>query len=127
MNPQEFRQCLNEVRELMAQERYKEAIVILETLKSEDSVSESDFNYNLIHELYQLDSNCKSAFHQQLILERLLNISKNQKRISFTELNDDIKKNLNLNISEEILRREVEILILRNLITCRIEETTIIF
>lgn len=127
MNPQEFRQYLNEVRELMAQERYKEAIVILETLKSEDSVSESDFNYNLIHELYQLDSNCKSAFHQQLILERLLNISKNQKRISFTELNDDIKKNLNLNISEEILRREVEILILRNLITYRIEETTIIF
>lgn len=127
MNPQEFRQYLNEVRELMAQERYKEAIVILETLKSEDSVSESDFNYNLIHELYQLDSNCKSAFHQQLILERLLNISKNQKRISFTELNDDIKKNLDLNISEEILRREVEILILRNLITYRIEETTIIF
>ncbi|MHA2400834.1 MAG: hypothetical protein ACXADU_18345 [Promethearchaeota archaeon] len=127
MKPQEFRQHLNEVRELMVQERYKEAILILETLRAEDSVSESDFNYNLIHELYQLDSNCKSALHQQLILERLLTISNNQKRISFTELNDDIKKNLNLNIVEEILRREVELLILRNLISCKIEETTIVF
>jgi hypothetical protein len=127
MKPQEFRQHLNEVRELMVQERYKEAILILETLRAEDSVSESDFNYNLIHELYQLDSNCNSALHQQLILERLLTISNNQKRISFTELNDDIKKNLNLNIVEEILRREVELLILRNLISCKIEETTIVF
>ncbi|MHA2185264.1 MAG: hypothetical protein ACXAAI_09705 [Promethearchaeota archaeon] len=127
MNPQEFRKKLNEVRELMAQEQYKEALNLLEKLKKDEANSESDFNYNLIHELYQLDSNCKSALHQQLILERLLNISNNEKRISFKELNEDIKKNLDLNISEEILRREVELLILRNLISCRIEETTIVF
>ncbi|MHA2472157.1 MAG: hypothetical protein ACXAES_02870 [Promethearchaeota archaeon] len=127
MNPQEFRKKLNEVRELMAQEQYKEALNLLEKLKKDEANSESDFNYNLIHELYQLDSNCKSALHQQLILERLLNISNNEKRISFKELNEDIKKNLVLNISEEILRREVELLILRNLISCRIEEATIVF
>ncbi len=127
MNPQEFRKKLNEVRELMAQEQYKEALNLLEKLKKDEANGESDFNYNLIHKLYQLDSNCKSALHQQLILERLLNISNNEKRISFTELNEDIKKNLDLNISEEILRREVELLILRNLISCRIEETTIVF
>ena len=100
---------------------------LLEKLKKDEANSESDFNYNLIHELYQLNSNCKSALHQQLILERLLTISNNEKRISFTALNDDIKKNLDLNISEEILRREVELLILRNLISYRIEETTIVF
>ena len=126
MNPQEFKKRLNEVRELMVQERYKNAIDILETLKETEKNSESDFNYNLIHELYQLDSNCKSGYHQQIILERLLNISNNEKTVLFKELNDYLRDNKDLLISEDILRREVELLILRDQIKCKIEGNKIL-
>ncbi|MHA1915541.1 MAG: hypothetical protein ACW986_04790 [Promethearchaeota archaeon] len=127
MNPQEFQNRLNEVRELMVEEQYEEAINILEVLKADEANDESDFNYNLIHELYQLDSNCKSAYNQQLILERLLNLSNNEFVINFAELKEDIRKNNDLDLSEDILRREVELLILRNLINCRIEGNKIVF
>ncbi|MHA2122038.1 MAG: hypothetical protein ACW990_12620 [Promethearchaeota archaeon] len=111
----------------MVEEQYEEAINILEVLKADEANDESDFNYNLIHELYQLDSNCKSAYNQQLILERLLNLSNNEFVINFAELKEDIRKNNDLDLSEDILRREVELLILRNLINCRIEGNKIVF
>ena len=127
MNPQEFEQLLNEARELMTQEKFTEASVILEKLKGIDKISEYDYNYNLIHQLYQLDSNCKSAHHQQIILEIITNIPTTKNSISLNELNELLRDKENLNISEEILRREVELLILRNLLSCRIEKNQLIF
>ncbi|MHA2280489.1 MAG: hypothetical protein ACXAC5_06530 [Promethearchaeota archaeon] len=127
MNPQEFMKLLNEARELMTQEKYTEAIVILENLKELDESSEYDYNYDLIHQLYQLDSNCKSAFHQQMILEIIKAIAITKNSISIEELNNLLIDKKNLNISQEILRREVELLILRNLLHCKIETNQLIF
>ncbi|MBY8984153.1 MAG: hypothetical protein KGD65_03720 [Candidatus Lokiarchaeota archaeon] len=127
MNPQEFVQLLNEARELMIQEKYTEAIIILENLKDLDKSNEYDYNYDLIHQLYQLDSNCKSAYHQQRILEIIKNISINKSSISLDELDKLLRDMDNLNISEDILRREVELLILRNLLDCKIEGDQLIF
>lgn len=121
MNPQEFMKLLNEARELMAQENYTEAIVILENLKELDKSSEYDYNYDLIHQLYQLDSNCKSAHHQQIILEIIKNIPITKDSLSLNELNNYLKDKENIIISEDILRREVELLILRNLLQGRME------
>ena len=127
MNPQEFVKLLNEARELMTQEKYSEAITILENLKDLDKSNEYDYNYDLIHQLYQLDSNCKSAFHQQRILEIIKNILINKNSISLDELDKQLRDMDNINISEDILRREVELLILRNLIDCKIEGDRLIF
>ena len=126
MDPQEFMNQLNQVRELMIQENYKDTLPILERLKEFEKKSDFDYSYNLIHQLYQLDSNCRSAYNQQIILENLLNISIKKKSISFDELNQILSHKANLNLSEEILRREVELLILRNLLQCEIDEKIII-
>jgi len=127
MNPKEFMKLLNEARELMAQEKYTEAVAILETLKNSDKSSEYDYNYDLVHQLYQLDSNCKSAYHQQRILEIIKNIPIIKNSIKLDEIYKLLRVKGDLNISEEILRREVELLILRNLLNCKIEGDQLIF
>lgn len=127
MNPKEFMKLLNEARELMTQGKYTEAIVILETLKNSDKSSEYDYNYDLVHQLYQLDSNCKSAYHQQKILEIIKNFPITKNSIKFEEIHKLLRVKGDLNISEEILRREVELLILRNLLSCKIEGDRLIF
>ncbi len=115
MKPNEFANRLNEVQELMAREKYKEALVLLENLKELDMTS--DFDYNLTHKLYQLDSNSRSLYNQQIILDRLNSINKEKTMISVTEFNEMLKLRDNLILEEPILRRELEILILRGIIS----------
>ncbi|MHA1986755.1 MAG: hypothetical protein ACW98D_08960, partial [Promethearchaeota archaeon] len=125
--PKEFIKLLNEVRELMSQEKYIEAMVILENLKSSDKNSESDFNYELVHQLYQLDSNCKSAYHQQRILQVIQNIPVTNNSIKLEDIHKELEFKEEVNITKEILRREVELLILRNLLNCKIEGDQLVF
>ena len=115
MKPNEFAIKLNEVQELMAKEKYKEALVILKNLKELDKIS--DFDYNLTHKLYQLDSNTRSLYNQQIILERLNSIDKEIDMISVSEFNEILKIKDDLLLEEPILRRELEILILRGIIS----------
>ena len=126
MNPKEFIEKLNGVRELMTQEKYTEAIKILDRLKNTEKNSGYDYNYDVIHQLYQLDSNCRSVYNQQIILNHLKNISDKKKSISFEELNQELKDKYNLNLNDQILRREVELLILRNKLYCKIDKDIII-
>ena len=121
MNTTEFLKHLKETRELMIQEKYTEAIAILDKLKDDEQKNKNEFNYNLVHQLYQLDSNCRSAYRQQIILESLRNISSEKTSISFDELNQKLREKGSLDINDEILRREVELLILRNLLVGKIE------
>ena len=127
MNPKEFMNQLNEAQILMDLEKYKEAMIILDKLKEFEKKSDYNFNYGLIHTLYQLDSNCRSSYNQEIILNHIKEISHEQKSISFQELNQIIKENEELDIGEDILRREVELLILRNLLLCKIEGNQLIF
>ena len=115
MKPNEFADSLNEVQELMAKEKYKEALVLLENLKDLDKTS--DFDYNLTHKLYQLDSNTRSLYNQQIILERLNSIGKEIDKISVAEFKEMLKLKDELLLEEPILRRELEILILRGIIS----------
>ncbi|KKK62765.1 hypothetical protein LCGC14_3001040, partial [marine sediment metagenome] len=77
--------------------------------------------------LYQLDSNCRSAFHQQIILEIIKDISNKEQSISLNKLYQILRDKSNLKIGNEILRKEVELLILRDLLKCKIEGNQIIF
>ena len=124
MDIQDFINQLNQVQELMQKENYKEAISIIEKLKEVET--ESDFNYNLTHRLYQLDSNAHSLFNQQKILKIINELSSSCDSISFQELNQVLREKNELNLSIDILQREIEILILRNLISCKIEKDNIV-
>ena len=115
MKPNEFADRLNEVQELMAKENYKEALLLLENLKELDKTS--DFDYNLTHKLYQLDSNTRSLYNQQIILERINSIDKEIDMISVAEFNEKLKLQDHLFLEEPILRRELEILILMGIIS----------
>ncbi|MFX1594059.1 MAG: hypothetical protein ACFFCL_15320 [Promethearchaeota archaeon] len=125
MNTKEFMNQLNKVQELKDLEKYKEAIILLDKLKEIEK--NSNLNYDITHRLYQLDSNSRSLYNQQIILKQLSNISKMNYSISFHELNQVLKEKNKLELSNDILRREVEILILRNLLTCRIDGERLVF
>jgi len=125
MKTQEFIKRLNDAQELMFKEKYKEAIEVIEQLKKIEKTG--DFNYNLTHKLYQLDSNSNSLYNQQIILKNLLTLSKERNSISLNKLNHLLKENEGLNIDTSILRREIEILILRSLLSAKFEEDNLLF
>ena len=125
METQEIVKELNNIKELMTQEKFAEAIVLIEKLKEKDKAS--DFDYTHTHQLYHLDSNARSLYNQQIILKRIKEISLNQNSITFQYLNKLLKSYNELNLSEDILRREIEILILRNQLKCKLDGETINF
>ena len=127
MDTSKFNENLEEIRKLMIQEKYSEALVISSMLKELDKKGEHDFSYNMMHKLYQLDSNSRSAYHQQILL-KIIKDNKNEKQsISLAELNQLVKEKSNLKIGGEILKKEVELLILRDLLKCKIDGNQIIF
>ncbi|MFX1316288.1 MAG: hypothetical protein ACFE9T_10520 [Promethearchaeota archaeon] len=119
MDEEEFVKQLIKAQDLMLQEKYNESINLIEDLKEIER--KNDFNYNLTHRLYQLDSNIHSLYNQQVILNHINDISKKQDSISFRQLIISIKKNTKLDLNDDILKREVELLILRNLLKCEID------
>jgi len=125
MDIQEFIKQLNKVQDLMKNEQYEEAAVILEELKEIEK--SEDYGYNLTHRLYQLDSNLRSLYNQQLLLKHIITISKKQKSITFSELNDILKKDKIIDLDDSILGREIELLILRGHLSSKIEGKKIIF
>ena len=125
MEANDFVKDLNKAQELMRDESYPEALIILGRLKEADKAG--DFDYNLTHKLYQLISNSQSLYNQQRVLSVLKIISQKQKSISFIGLNEILKEQEGVELNELILRREVEILILRSLIECKIEGNDLVF
>ena len=125
METKEFIDQLNKIQDLIFHEEYKEAMKLLENLKEIEK--QGDFNYNLTHKLYQLDSNVKSLYNQKVILDAIFEISKQEKSITFSELKTKLETKNNIYLDKPILKREIEILILRNLLSCKVEEDKIIF
>ena len=125
MDKQTFIGKLNEAQELMNNERYKEAIILLEKL-SEIEKKNEDFEYSLSHKLYQLISNSNSLYNQEIILEHIKKISIKQKSITIHELQKSLNEN-DFKIEESVLGREIELLILRDLLLCKKEGDIIIF
>ena len=123
MDSEEFANLLYEAQNLMKEEKYREALEKLEILQKIEK--NGDFNYNLTHKLYQLISNAASLLNQQILLKYINQVSKKQKSITFRDLNLLLKKEISFD--EDILRREVELLILRGLLSCKIQGNQLIF
>ncbi len=125
MDTNDFVKDLSDAQELMRNERYPEALIILGKLKEADKAG--DFDYNLTHKLYQLISNSQSLYNQKIVLGTIQKISQERKSISFQKLREILKEHENLDLDEQVLRREVEILILRSLLEGKIEGNDLIF
>jgi hypothetical protein len=126
MNSKEFYNRLMEAENLMIHEKYKQALTLLEELKELEK--EGDFEYELIHQLYQLISNATSFSNQQIIL-KILNSNAfphDPKFIDIHELDEYLKKETGLDLDISTLKRELELLILRDLTTIHIEGNKII-
>jgi hypothetical protein len=117
MNRQDFLKEMTEISDLMAKEKYKEALTHLEKLKEIEK--DGDFDYDLIHKLYQLDSNTRSLYNQEIILSKINASATKQSSISISELNELIKPDLQIN--EGTLRKEIELLILRDKVQIQID------
>jgi len=123
MESQEFLNRLIEVQNLMKEEKYKKALILLDQLKEIEQ--KGDFDYSLTHKLYQLDSNTKSLYNQQILMKYLDKLQKEKKTITFEELKALCSEDLNLDL--KILRREIELLILRGVLSCKVEGNKIMF
>ena len=62
MDSKEFQNQLTEAHDLMTHENYKDAIILLEKLK--EAEKQSNFDYSLTHQLFQLLSNAHSLYNQ---------------------------------------------------------------
>jgi len=125
MDKQTFIGKLNEAQDLMKNEKYKEAVILLEKLREIEKKNE-DFEYSLSHKLYQLISNSNSLYNQEIILEHIKKISIKQNSLSIHELHLSLKEK-DFNIDESVLGKELELLILRDLLPCKKEGDKIIF
>ena len=125
MEANDFVRDLNDAQELMRNEKYQEALIVLGKLKEVDKAG--SFDYNLTHKLYQLISNSQSLYNQQIVLSVVKRISHNQKAISFQKFKEILKEHENLDLDEQVLRREVEILILRSLLEFKIKGNDLVF
>jgi hypothetical protein len=117
MDRSNFVNQLAEVSQLMKNEKYQEALILIDKLKEIEK--RGDFDYNLTHKLYQLDSNTRSLYHQEVILNQVNNLAAKQSSTTFQELHQLIKSELN--IDEATLRKEIELLILRDKIHLQID------
>ena len=117
MDYSNFVEQLAEVSQLMKNEKYQEALIIIEKLKEIEK--NGDFDYDLTHKLYQLDSNTRSLYNQEVILKGINNLAEKQSSTTFEELHKLIKSDLT--IDEATLRKEIELLILRDKIQLHID------
>ncbi len=125
MDKQTFIGKLNDAQDLMKNEKYKEAVILLEKLREIEKKNE-DFEYSLSHRLYQLISNSNSLYNQEIILEHIKKMSIKQNSLSIHELHLSLKEK-DFNIDESVLGKEIELLILRDLLPCKKEGDKIIF
>ena len=125
MDKQTFIGKLNEAQDLMKNEKYKEAVILLEKLREIEKKNE-DFEYSLSHKLYQLISNSNSLYNQEIILEHIKKMSIKQNSLSIHELHLSLKEK-DFNVDESVLGKEIELLILRDLLPCKKEGDKIIF
>ncbi|TFG23285.1 MAG: hypothetical protein EU532_13625 [Promethearchaeota archaeon] len=126
MDSQDFYKRLMEAQNLMTNEKYKDALIILDELKQIEK--DGDFDYELVHKLYQLSSNASSFYNQQIILQKLALLveTKNRSSIDIQELGECLREEEGLDLNSNILKRELELLILRDLASFRMEGNKLI-
>lgn len=124
MKTKDFVKNLAKAEDLIKEEKYKKSLNLLSELKEIEL--QGDFDNSLTHKLYQLISNAESLLNQKKITEGLSEISEKHQKMDFESLCDYFRKHRDLDLKPEIIRREIELLILREKIPYTIEGKSLI-
>ena len=126
MDTEEFIEQLSDAQNMIMEENYKNALNILYKLREIER--EGNFDYSLTHELYQLISNAESLLNQKAIIEGLSHFTQKEDRreIDFESLNAHLLTEIELDLKPDLLKREIELLILRNKIPFTIQGNKLI-
>ncbi len=119
METKEFIRLLTEAEEHISQENYIDALNILYKLKEIEI--KGDFDTSLTHKLYQLISNAESLLNQKKITKELSELARDHKEIDFNSLSSHFKETMEFDLKPELLRREIELLILRGILPYKIQ------
>jgi len=125
MDSEEFINKINKAQDLIAQEKLTESLEILYDLREIEK--KGNFDYSLTHSLYQLISNSESLLNQKNILDAIESLANQRNSISFSELNQYLKNKFDYKLDYGILKREIELLILRDKINYKLEGNELIF
>lgn len=116
----DFKKKLAEAEKLIQEQDFIGALNLLEKMKRYD---DRKFDDSLVHHFYMLYSNVQSRVHGDLIYENLLPLSEKMDKIAYSEV-DTLLKKKGVDLDSNIIKRELEILILKGIApwTCNNED-----
>jgi len=124
MKSEEFVRKLSEAEDLIVNEKYGDSLELLSNLKEIEL--KGNFDNSLTHKLYQLISNAESLLNQKNISDALSKLAQDHERMDFETLSEYFRKHMDLDLKPEIMRREIELLILRGKIPYKIKKKTLV-
>lgn len=123
VNTNNFKEELSIAEKLIQEEKFEQALNLLENMKSYD---DDVFDDALAHNFFMLYSNTQSIVRGKNIYQNLLSLSKIKEKASYKEIFEYLKdKNINLDI--DTIKREIELLILKGIVSWKSNNNIIFF
>jgi len=118
-----FKKELSMAKALIQKEQFQEALNLLEKMKNyEDDV----FDDSLVHNFFMLYSNVQSTVRGEKIYKNLQSFSRLRKKASYKEIFEYLKEK-NIILDMDIIKKEIEILILSGKAPWKANKDTIFF
>ncbi|MFO8019657.1 MAG: hypothetical protein R6U96_13605 [Promethearchaeia archaeon] len=125
MRTKNFAEDLSKAQDYLQEEEFQKALKVLYRLREIEQ--KGDFDNSLTHKLYQLISNAESMHNQKIIISFLEDLKKEQDKVNLDELQEVVNAREDIHIKEGILGREIELLILRGVLSAKIQGNELIF
>ncbi len=123
INTNNFKEELSIAEKLIQEEKFEQALNLLEKMKNYD---DEFFDDALAHNFFMLYSNTQSIVRGKNIYQNLLSLSKIKEKASYKEIFEYLKdKNINLDI--DTIKREIELLILKGIVSWKSNNNIIFF
>ncbi len=123
VNTNNFKEELSIAEKLIQEEKFEQALNLLEKMKNYD---DDVFDDALAHNFFMLYSNTQSIVRGKNIYQNLLSLSKIKEKASYKEIFEYLKdKNINLDIDS--IKREIELLILKGIVSWKSNNNIIFF
>lgn len=123
VNTNNFKEELSIAEKLIQEEKFEQALNLLEKMKNYD---DDVFDDALAHNFFMLYFNTQSIVRGKNIYQNLLSLSKIKEKASYKEIFEYLKdKNINLDI--DTIKREIELLILKGIVSWKSNNNIIFF
>lgn len=118
-----FKEELSIAEKLIQEEKFEQALNLLEKMKNYD---DDVFDDALAHNFFMLYSNTQSIVRGKNIYQNLLSLSKIKEKASYKEIFEYLK-NKNINLDIDTIKREIELLILKGIVSWKSNNNIIFF